>query len=71
MSKWTLTRKTHATPKSGFQDLRKGWFKMKVDHCKNQGVTRFGFEKPIVKLQVEIEIERQYNTLWRLRDVID
>ena len=71
MSKWTLTRKTQAAPKSGFQDLREGCFKMKVDHCKNQGVTRFSFEKHIVKLQVEIEIERQYNTLWRLRDVID
>ena len=44
---------------------------MKVDHCKNQGATMFDFEKPIVKLQVEIEIERQYNTLWRLGDVID
>ena len=71
MSKWTLTRKTQATPKNVFQDLREGCFKMKVDHCKNQGGTRFGFEKPIVKLQVEIEIERQYNTLWRLPDVID
>ena len=54
MSKWTLIRKTQATYKSGLQDLREGWFKMKVDHCKNQGVTRFSFEKPIVKLQVEI-----------------
>ena len=27
---------------------------MKVDHCKNQGATMFDFEKPIVKLQVEI-----------------
>ena len=71
MSKWTLTRKTQATYKSGLQDLREGWFKMKVDHCKNQGATMFDFEKPIVKLQVEIEIERHYKTLWRLRDVID
>ena len=54
MSKWTLTRKTHAGTKSIFQDLREGCFKMKVDHCKNQGATMFDFEKPIVKLQVEI-----------------
>ena len=54
MSKWTLTRKTHAGAKSVFQDLREGCFKMKVDHCKKQGGTRFDFEKPIVKLQVEI-----------------
>ena len=36
---------------------------MKVDHCKNQGVTRFNFEKPIVKLKVRIEIEQHYNDL--------
>jgi hypothetical protein len=36
---------------------------MKVDHCKNQGVTRFSFEKPIVKLKVRIEIEQHYNDL--------
>ena len=54
MSKWTLTRKTQAMSKSVFQDLREGCFKMKVDHCKNQGATMFDFEKPIVKLQVEI-----------------
>ena len=46
MSKWTLTRKTQATYKSGLQDLREGWFKMKVDHCKNQGAAMFNFEKP-------------------------
>ena len=71
MSKWTLIRKTQATSKSGFQDLREGWFEMKVDHCKNQGATMFDFEKPIVKLQVEIEIEQPYNTLWRPADIID
>ena len=71
MSKWTLTRKTHAGTKSVFQDLREGWFKMKVDHCKNQVRTRFDFEKPIVKLQVEIEIERHYKTFWRLPDIFD
>ena len=71
MSKWTLTRKTQAAPKSVFQDLREGCFKMKVDHCKNQVRTRFDFEKPIVKLQVEIEIERHYKTFWRLADIFD
>ena len=44
---------------------------MKVDHCKNQGATMFDFEKLIVKLQVKVEIERHYKTLWRLRDAID
>ena len=63
MSKWTLTRKTQAASKSVFQDLREGCFKMKVDHCKNQGGTRFDFEKPIVKLKVRIEIEQHYNDL--------
>ena len=71
MSKWTLTRKTQATTKSVLQDLREGCFKMKVDHCKNQGATMFDFEKPIVKLQVTIEIERHYKTLRRLPDIID
>ena len=63
MSEWTLTRKTQAALKSGFQNLREGCFEMKVDHCKNQGVTRFSFEKPIVKLKVRIEIEQHYNGL--------
>ena len=71
MSKWTLTRKTQAATKSGLHNLREGWFKMKVDHCKNQVRTRFDFEKPIVKLMFTIEIEQHYKTLWRLRDVID
>ena len=71
MSKWTLIRKTQAGAKSGLQDLREGCFKMKVDHCKNQGAAMFDFEKPIVKLQVQIEIERHYKTLWRLPDVSD
>ena len=61
MSKWTLIRKTQAGAKSGLQDLREGCFKMKVDHCKNQGATMFDFEKPIVKLKVEIQIEQHYN----------
>ena len=71
MSKWTLTRKTQAAPKSGLHNLREGCFKMKVDHCKNQGATMFDFRKMMVKLMFTIEIERQYKTLWRLPDVID
>ena len=63
MSKWTLTRKTHAGAKSVLQDLREGWFKMKVAHCKNQGAAMFDFEKPLVKLKVRIEIEQHYNDL--------
>ena len=63
MSKWTLTRKTQATTKDDFQNLREGCFEMKVDHRKNQGAIMFDFEKPIVKLQVEIEIERHKKTL--------
>ena len=62
MSKWTLTRKAQATAKSSFQNLRERCFKMKVHHCKNQGATRFDFEKLIVKLKVQIENERQYMT---------
>ena len=63
MSKWTLIRKTQAASKCGLHNLREGCFEMKVDHCKNQGVTRFSFEKPIVKLKVRIEIEQHYNDL--------
>ena len=63
MSKWTLIRKTQAAQKCGLQNLWEGCFKMKVDHCKNQGVTRFSFRKPIVKLMFTIEIERHYKTL--------
>ena len=59
MSKWTLTRKTQAAPKNGLQNLREGCFKMKVDHCKNQGATMFDFEKPIVKSTTPFENERQ------------
>ena len=73
MSKWTLTRKTQATAKSvlHINNLREGWFKMKVDHCKKQGALMFDFEKHIVKLQVQIEIERHYKTFWRLADIFD
>ena len=71
MSKWTLIRKTEATPKCRLQNLWEGCFKMKVDHCKNQGATMFDFETHIVKLQVKIEIERPYKTFWRPADIID
>ena len=63
MSKWTLIRKTEALRFDRLQNLWEGCFKMKVDHCKNQGGTRFSFEKPIVKLKVRIEIEQHYNDL--------
>ena len=71
MSKWTLIRKTEAAQKCGLQNLWEGCFKMKVDHCKNQGAAMFDFEQPIVKLKVKVEIEQHYKTLWRLPDVID
>ena len=71
MSKWTLIRKTEATPKCSLQNLREGCFKMKVDHCKNQGATMFDFQIRIVKLMFTTEIEQHYKTLWRLADVID
>ena len=71
MSKWTLIRKTQAATKCSLQNLWEGCFKMKVDHCKNQGALMFDFEKPIVKLQVQIEIERHYKTFWRLADIFD
>ena len=71
MSKWTLICKTEAARFDRLQNLWEGCFKMKVDHCKNQGATMFDFEKPIVKLKVKVEIEQHYKTLWRLADVID
>ena len=61
MSKWTLIRKTQPGTKCSLQNLWEGCFKMKVDHCKNQGAAMFDFEKPIVKLKVRIEIEQHYN----------
>ena len=61
MSKWTLIRKTQPTALDAFQNLWESCFKMKGDHCKNQGATRFDFEKPIVKLEVRIEIKQHYN----------
>ena len=63
MSKWTLIRKTEASQKCRLQNLWEGCFKMKGDHCNNQGVSRFSFEKTIVKLKVRIEIEQHYNDL--------
>ena len=71
MSKWTLNRKAQPVQKCALQNLWEGCFKMKVDHCKNQGVTRFGFQIRIVKLMFTIEIEQHNKTLWRLPDVID
>ena len=71
MSKWTLIRKAQPYTKCVFQNLWEGCFKMKVDHCKNQGATMFDFEQLIVKLNVKVEIEQHYKTLWRLADVID
>ena len=63
MSKWTLIRKTEAVRFDRLQNLWEGCFKMKVNHCKNQGATTFDFEKPMVKLKVTIEIEQHYNDL--------
>ena len=59
MSKWTLIRKTEATRFDRLQNLWEGCFKMKVDHCKNQGVTRFGFDKHTVKVQTGIRAKRR------------
>ena len=58
MSKWILIRKTGAATKCSLQNLWEGCFKMKVDHCKNQGGTRFDFQIRIVKLQVQIRAEQ-------------
>ena len=41
---------------------------MKVDHCKNQGATMFDFEKPIVKLQVEIRANNPSHDLCKRAD---
>ena len=62
-----MVRKTEALRFDRLQNLWEGCFKMKPDHCKNQGVTRFSFEKPIVKLKVRIEIEQHYNDLCKRR----
>ena len=67
MSKWTLIRKTEATRFDRLQNLWEGCFKMKVDHCKNQGATMFDFEKPIVKLQVEIRANNPSHDLSKRR----
>ena len=66
MSKWTLLRKTEAVRFERLQNLWEGCFKMKVDHCKNQGATMFDFEKPIVKLKVQFEKEQPSHG-WRKR----
>ena len=66
MSKWTLIRKTEAFEFDRLQNLWEGCFEMKVDHCKNQGGTRFGFQIRIVKLQVQIRAEQPSHG-WRKR----
>ena len=66
MSKWTLIRKTEAARFDRLQNLWEGCFKMKVYHCKNQGVTRFGLQIRIVKLQVQIRAEQPSHG-WRKR----
>ena len=58
MSKWTLIRKTQPAQKYSLQNLWEGCFKMKVDHCKNQGAAMFDFQIRIVKLQVQIRAEQ-------------
>ena len=58
MSKWTLIRKTQAAPKCSLQNLWEGCFKMKVYHCKNQGVARLDLQILMVKLQVQIRAEQ-------------
>ena len=58
MSKWTLIRKTQATTKCSLQNLWEGCFKMKVRHCKNQGATKFGFDKHTVKVQTGIRAKQ-------------
>ena len=68
MAKWTLTCKGYADTKNVFQDLREGCFKMKVDHCKNQGATMFDFEKHIVELQVEIRANNPSHDLCKRAD---
>ena len=66
MSKWTFYRNAQPGPKCSLQNLWEGCFKMKVDHCKNQGGTMFDFEKPIVKLKIQFENE-QHSQGWRKR----
>ena len=66
MSKWTLIRKNTFDTKSRFQNLWEGCFKMKPDHCKNQGATMFDFQIRIVKLKVQFEKEQPSHG-WRKR----
>ena len=66
MSKWTLIHKTQLAALGDFQNLWESCFKMKVDHCKNQGDTRFGLQIRIVKLQVQI-CRDQPSHGWRKR----
>ena len=66
MSKWTLIRKTEAASKCSLQNLWEGCFKMKVSPRKKQGLTMFGFQIRIVKLQVQI-CREQPSHGWRKR----
>ena len=61
MSKWTLIRKTQVATVCCLHNLRECCFKMKVDHRKTQGGTKFSFENTIVKLQVEIQTNKHSN----------
>ena len=63
MSKWTLIRKTQPYTNDVFQNLWESCFKMKGDHCKNQGATRFDLQILMVKLQVQIRAEQPSHTL--------
>ena len=58
MSKWTLIRKTQLAALSDFQNLWESCFKMKPDHCKNQGDTRFDLQILMRNLKVQFEKEQ-------------
>ena len=66
MSKWTLIRKTEAFRFDRLQNLWEGCFEMKLDDRKTEGVTRFGLQIRIVKLQVQIRAEQPSHG-WRKR----
>ena len=58
MSKWTLIRKTEATRFDRLQNLWEGCFKMKGDHCKNQGALRISLQILMRKWQVQFVKEQ-------------